>query len=85
MTIQTKYSVGDSVWSIVSPSMKYGGHGWLAVKSKIYRIDVTITDNTNIKYYLSGKFVDTAYENNLFSSEEECSETLGRVIKKYKN
>lgn len=31
------------------------------------------------------KLVDTAYENNLFSSEEECSETLGRVIKKYKN
>lgn len=81
MTIQTKYSVGDSVWSIVSPSMKYGGHGWLAVKSKIYRIDVTITDNTSIIYYLSGKFVDTAYENNLFSSEEECNQKIQELTK----
>ena len=79
MTIQTKYSVGDSVWSIVSPSMKGGGHGWITVKSKIYRIDVIITDNISIKYYLSGKLVDTAYEHNLFSSEEECNETLSKV------
>lgn len=80
MTIQTKYSVGDSVWSIVKPSMKDGGHGWLSVESKIYRIDIIVLDEkVIIEYYLAGKLVDTAYEHNLYSSKEECDLKLNLI------
>jgi hypothetical protein len=62
MKIETKYSPGDKVYVILSPSMRGGGHGWICQKATIYFIKVFCDDNRIKIEYTFKESVDSRHE-----------------------